>query len=126
MSGRELPETPQSPQPVAQASRQPLRALLHQRRERLVNHLCRGNLPLDQADELVEEVDRLDSTLAHLDDPGTPCCLRCGEPIALTRRTLVPDSPLCTACALVGEPVARGLREGPTSTWDAEFLPEAG
>ncbi len=103
-----------------------LRAMLHQRRERLVNRLTSGDLPAERNDEIAEEVDYLDSALARLEDPGTPCCMRCGEPICLTRRTLAPGSSLCTACALVdeaGPPTGRG---DPTSTWDAEFLPEPG
>lgn len=103
-----------------------LRDTLLQRREQLLSRLCRENLPTEQADEMVEEVDRLDSALARLEDPGAVSCLRCGEPISFTRHTLVPDSTLCTGCALVSDGVVRGGREGPTSTWDAEFLPELG
>jgi hypothetical protein len=117
MSGREHPE---------QGAQDHLRALLQQRREQLLNRLCRDNLPTGQSDELAEEVDRLDSTLARLEEPDPGCCLRCGEPIALTRRTLVRDCTLCTGCALLAAGVVRGGREGPTSTWDAEFLPEIG
>ncbi|MGX5652254.1 hypothetical protein ACWKW4_18515 [Hydrogenophaga borbori] len=103
-----------------------LRALMHQRRERLVARLCRENLPLGQADDIVEEVDRLDSAMARLEDPGPDACARCGDPISITRRTLSPDGDLCTACSLVPERTSRGGREGPASTWDAEFLPELG
>ena len=117
MSGREIPE------PGAQDH---LRAMLHQRRERLVNRLCRDNLPVEQTDEMFEEVDRLDSALARLEEHDPGCCLRCGEPIPLTRRTLAPGSNLCTGCALVAAQVARGGREGPAATWDAEFLRELG
>ncbi|MCM3563483.1 TraR/DksA C4-type zinc finger protein [Hydrogenophaga intermedia] len=117
MSGRERLE------PDAHAH---LRAALHQRREHLLNRLCRENLPTEQADDMVEEVDRLDSALARLEARGAANCLRCGEPISFTRHTLQPDSTLCTGCALVSEDVQRGGHEGPTSTWDAEFLPELG
>ncbi len=112
-----------------------LRALLNQRREQLANRLSRDALPAEQHDEIAEELVYLDSSLARLDAPGIACCLRCGEPICLTRRTLAPDSELCTGCALLYERTPResrdGLnrfngREGPTSTWDAEFLPEFG
>jgi RNA polymerase-binding transcription factor DksA len=108
MSGRE------SPQPAAQDH---LRAMLHQRREWLVNRLSQAQLPAERNDEIAEEVDYLDSTLARLEDPGTPCCLRCGEPICLTRRTLAPASDLCTACALVdeGAPNGRPQRLPPSS-----------
>ncbi|HSX92692.1 MAG TPA: hypothetical protein VLG41_07215 [Hydrogenophaga sp.] len=109
-----------------QGAQDQLRAMLHQRRERLVNRLSSGDLPAERNDEIAEEVDYLDSALARLEDPGTPCCMRCGEPICLTRRTLAPDSELCTGCALVADQMPRGGREGPTSTWDAEFLPEMG
>lgn len=103
-----------------------LRALLRQRRERLVARLCRENLPLGQADDIVEEVDRLDSAIARLEDPGPDGCARCGEPISITRRTLSPDGDLCTACSLVPAWASRGGREGPASTWDSECLPELG
>ncbi|MBL0944695.1 MAG: TraR/DksA C4-type zinc finger protein [Hydrogenophaga sp.] len=103
-----------------------LRALLHQRRERLIARLCRGNLPLAQADEIVEEMDRLDSAMARLGNPGPDACARCGEPISITRRTLSPDAELCTACSLLPANGSRSGREGPTSTWDVEWLPELG
>lgn len=103
-----------------------LRAMLHQRREQLVNRLSSGDLPAERNDEIAEEVDYLDSALARLEDPGTPCCMRCGEPICLTRLTLAPHSDLCTACALVDEGGPRDRGEGPTSTWDAQFLSEPG
>ena len=103
-----------------------LRALMHQRRQRLVARLCRESLPLGQADDIVEEVDRLDSAIARLEDPGPEGCARCGEPISITRRTLSPEGDLCTACSLVPDRAPRGDREGPASTWDAEFLPELG
>lgn len=103
-----------------------LRAMLNQRREQLASRMRRGALPAEQNDEIAEELVYLDSSLARLDAPGIPCCMRCGEPICLTRRTLAPDSDLCTGCALVAERAPRGGREGPTSTWDAEFLPELG
>ena len=53
MSGRE------SPPPDAQDH---LRAMLHQRRERLVNRLSHGQLPAERNDEIAEEVDYLDSS----------------------------------------------------------------
>lgn len=110
-----------------------LRALLNQRREQLANRLRRDALPAEQHDEIAEELVYLDSSLARLDAPGVACCMRCGEPICLTRRTLAPHSELCTGCALLSERTPREIREsreglngreGPTSTWDAEFLPE--
>ena len=109
-------------------ARDHLRAVLSERRERLMNFLRRGALPFGLSDDIVEEVDHLDSALARLDAPGASACARCGEPISLTRRTLVPDTGLCTACALVAEGLAPGRdrRDGPSSTWDAEFLPEIG
>lgn len=100
MSGRD------SPQPGAQDH---LRAMLHQRKKQLVNRLSSGHLPAERHDELAEEVDYIDSALARLDNPGTPSCMRCGEPICLTRRTLAPASDLCTACALVNEDAPSGL-----------------
>lgn len=103
-----------------------LRALIHRRRERLIASLCRQNLPLGLADDIVEEVDRLDSAIARLEDPGPEGCARCGEPIPITRRTLSPEGDLCTACALVFAGTVRGGSEGPASTWDAECLPELG
>lgn len=54
-----------------------LRALMHQRRERLVARLCRGNLPLGQADDIVEEVDRLDSAIARLEAPASTWGAEC-------------------------------------------------
>lgn len=87
--------------PVRRRANDELRALMHQRRERLIARLCRQNLSLGLADEIVEEVDRLDSALARLEDSGAEACARCGEPISITRRTLSPDAELCTPCSLV-------------------------
>jgi RNA polymerase-binding transcription factor DksA len=93
-----------------------LRALLNQRREQLANRLRRDALPAEQHDEIDEELVYLDSSLARLDAPGSPCCMRCGEPICLTRRTLAPDSDLCTGCALIMDratPTARPAAGSP-------------
>ncbi|NCT95815.1 MAG: hypothetical protein GXD23_00465 [Comamonadaceae bacterium] len=114
------------PDPLSSDARAHLRTQLHHRREQLIARLHRRDLSALETDDTLEAVDRIDSAMAGLDEPTPGCCVWCAQPIALTRRTLIPHATLCTACALMGEGRRRGERSGPSSIWGEELLAELG
>ncbi|SMP36216.1 TraR/DksA family transcriptional regulator [Shimia sagamensis] len=46
-----------------------------------------------------EEIRRIQAALARMRGGEFGCCVKCGEEIAAARLEVVPDAPLCSACA---------------------------
>lgn len=97
------------------------RAALIARRSELAVHLYEVEHDLDQAmpadwedraserqgDEVLEalgtaelnQLKRIDAALARIEAGTYGTCMKCGDPIDAARLALVPEAPLCAACA---------------------------